>query len=266
MYLGGSKKVAIVVVALIIVVAIDGFLAYRYYDRLANTRSASVDTVPSGDATERTESAFEQAEITGDTVDDTTVESRKENESSFVHQADPQNIFDNSTYVDNPRTNGTPDAVLLVKSSKSGDTDDYAHSIGVWYAAGIERWAIFNQDIVPMQEGAAFEVIIAEESSGGSGAAGGYHSVFVHQATTANIVGSVTYIDDPSVNGNPDAALSITPNWNPGGRGGTYDDHPVGVSYDPDSESWMILNEDNAQMPDGAAFNVAVSQDTSAKR
>ena len=53
---------AIVVVALIIVVAVDGFLAYRYYDRLDNTRSASIDTEPSRAAAERTESAFEQAE------------------------------------------------------------------------------------------------------------------------------------------------------------------------------------------------------------
>ena len=53
---------AIVVVAVIIVVAVDGFLAYRYYDRLDKTRSASIEPVPSRDAAERTESAFEQAE------------------------------------------------------------------------------------------------------------------------------------------------------------------------------------------------------------
>ena len=47
---------------MIIVVAVDGFLAYRYYDRLDNTRSASIEPVPSRDAAERTESAFEQAE------------------------------------------------------------------------------------------------------------------------------------------------------------------------------------------------------------
>lgn len=46
---------AIVVVALIIVVAVDGFLVYRYYDRLDKTRSASVEPVPSRDAFERTE-------------------------------------------------------------------------------------------------------------------------------------------------------------------------------------------------------------------
>jgi hypothetical protein len=43
---------AIVVVALIIVVAVDGFLVYRYYDRLDNTRSASVEPAPSRDAAE----------------------------------------------------------------------------------------------------------------------------------------------------------------------------------------------------------------------
>ncbi len=64
---------AIVVVALIIVVAVDGFLAYRYYDRLDNTRSASIEPVPSRDAAERTESAFEQAE---------TVESRPTDEQN----------------------------------------------------------------------------------------------------------------------------------------------------------------------------------------
>ncbi len=64
---------AIVVVALIIVVAVDGFLAYRYYDRLDNTRSASIEPVPSRDAVERTESAFEQAE---------TVESRPTDEQN----------------------------------------------------------------------------------------------------------------------------------------------------------------------------------------
>jgi hypothetical protein len=53
---------AIVVVALIIVVAVDGFLVYRYYDRLDDTRSASVEPAPSRDAAERTESAFERAE------------------------------------------------------------------------------------------------------------------------------------------------------------------------------------------------------------
>jgi hypothetical protein len=69
---------AIVVVALIIVVAVDGFLVYRYYDRLDNTRSASVEPAPSRDAAERTESAFEQAERT-----ESAFEQAERTESAF---------------------------------------------------------------------------------------------------------------------------------------------------------------------------------------
>ena len=262
-----SRRVAILAVMLIIVATIDGFLAYRYYGRLADLQSTSVGTASSGGAAEKTGSTLdEQAETTGQTTSRTTdrttgqkVEPGKVKESSFVQHADPENILDNSTYINKPRTNGNPDAVLLVKSPRSGDTGDYAHLIGVWYDTGLRQWAIFNQDIASMQETAAFDVTIAKYSSGDSGTSKQYKSVFVHQATTANIVGGVTYVDDPSVNGKPDAALSITQNWNPGGRGGIYNDHPVGVSYDPASKSWMILNKDNAQMPEGAAFNVAVS-------
>ena len=249
---GDSKNIVILAFALIIVVAIDGFLAYRYYGALAQPPGTSADGITAVGVAEKTDSAFERPETTGDT----TVESGGSDESSFVQRAEPENIFDNSTYINDPRINGEPDAVLLVKSPRSGDKGDYAHSIGVWYDASLAQWAIFNQDIDPMQEASAFDVTIAR---GSSRAADEYEAIFVHQATAANISDNATYVDDPSVNGNPDAKLSITPNWNPGAKGGTYDDHPVSINYDPDTRSWMILNKDDAKMPDGAAFNVAVS-------
>ena len=81
---------AIVVVALIIVVAVDGFLAYRYYDRLDNTRSASIEPVPSRDAAERTESAFEQAE---------TEESRPTDEQDAGRAQQRDGAADEAEYV-----------------------------------------------------------------------------------------------------------------------------------------------------------------------
>jgi hypothetical protein len=48
------------------------------------------------------------------------------------------------------------------------------------------------------------------------------------------------------------------PELEPGGRGGVYNDHPVGVLYDEDVQKWAIYNRDGAPMPEGAAFNVAV--------
>jgi hypothetical protein len=95
------------------------------------------------------------------------------------------------------------------------------HNIGVWYDEGVRRWAIFNQDLADMEEGTSFDVhVLSDESA------------FVHQATVENTVEDGTYLNDPLTNANPDAVLSVTQNWNPGGAGGTYNDHPVGVRYD----------------------------------
>jgi hypothetical protein len=82
---------------------------------------------------------------------------------------------------------------------------------------------------------------------------------FVHRAGPADTFGNVTYLDDPLLNGRPDADVSVTPSWNPGGGGGVYDDHPVGVLYDEDAGRWFVYNEDGASMPRRATFNVAVS-------
>ncbi len=83
------------------------------------------------------------------------------------------------------------------------------------------------------------------------------YSVFVHRATPENISANSTYLDNPLINGNPNAVLYVTQNWNPGGReGGTYNDHPVGVWYDTNREKWAIFNQDRVAIPDGAAFNV----------
>ncbi len=87
----------------------------------------------------------------------------------------------------------------------------------------------------------------------------GGESVFVHRATSQNTSANSTYLDHPLTNGNPDAVLSVTQNWNPGGGAGTYNAHPFGVWYDGSAEKWAIANEDRAAMPGGAAFNVVVS-------
>jgi len=87
-------------------------------------------------------------------------------------------------------------------------------------------------------------------------------SAFVHRATPENVSDNSTYIDDPRANGHPDALLSVTQNWNPGGDGGTYNAHPIGVWYDAVAEKWAIANEDRAPMPEGASFNVVVSRDS----
>lgn len=79
---------------------------------------------------------------------------------------------------------------------------------------------------------------------------------FIHEATAGNISGSYTVIDHPMSNNSPGAILIVTPNFNPPGVSGGYNNHPIGVSYF--NNKWRIFNQDAAAMPVGAAFNVLI--------
>ena len=100
-------------------------------------------------------------------------------------------------------------------------------------------------------------------SGQGESAPGGaaFDALFVHHATSENISGNSTYLDNPLTNGYPNAILYVTQNWNPGGTAGTYNNHPIGVWYDTERQRWAVFNQDREPMPAGAAFNVAVSKE-----
>lgn len=169
----------------------------------------------------------------------------------FVHTATSENNAANWTSIDLPQLNDNPNAIFFVSQNWNpngigGQYND--HSIGVWYSSSSKRWNIFNQDKTDMDAGAAFNVLIPD----------GDYSVFVHAASPSNIVNNWTNIDHPLTNNNPDAVILITQNWNPGGIGNVYNDHPVGVWYSDISGKWGIFNQDKAAMPDGASFNVII--------
>ena len=80
---------------------------------------------------------------------------------------------------------------------------------------------------------------------------------FIHRAIkNVTITGNYTLIDHPLCNGDANAILVVTPNYNPGGTGGTYNNHPIGVFYV--TGKWAIFNQDTAAMDDQSAFNVLV--------
>ena len=91
-------------------------------------------------------------------------------------------------------------------------------------------------------------------------------AVFIHHATPENTSANSTYLDGPPTEGNPNAVLVVTHNWNPGGSPGKYNDHPIGVWYDRDRSKWAIFNQDRAAMPVGADFNVAVLKEPTQAR
>lgn len=120
--------------------------------------------------------------------------------------------------------------------------------VGVWYSNADQRWTIFNQDLSQMPEGSVFEVYVFPPSD----------LAFLHQSTSENIFGESTYIDSPATNGNPQATLNVTQNWDSGGVGGVYNDHDIEARYDAEARNWNIVNEDGETMPEGALFNVGV--------
>jgi len=173
--------------------------------------------------------------------------------ASFVHQADQENSRGDYTYISEPSINGDANAIVIVFVSPTSDREStgaasYGHNIGVWYEPVARKWAIFNQDMAPVPTGSAFEVVVPQASAG-----------FVHDAGLSNTAGNYTYTDDRLTNGKPDIELSVTQNWNPGGRKGVYNNHPVDTLYDPKVKKWAIFNLDGAPIPEGASFNVAVS-------
>ena len=175
------------------------------------------------------------------------------NKTVFTHTATDANSRGDYTYISDPAIDGDPNAVVLVAQSTdraNARGASYDHNIGVWYEGVNEKkWAIFNQDRAAIPAGTTFKVIIPPASE-----------TFVHYAMLDNTVGNSTYLDNPLTNGEPDALLTVTQDWNPGGGRGVYNDHPIDILYDADIRKWAIYNRDGAPMPDGAAFNVALGR------
>ena len=175
------------------------------------------------------------------------------NKTVLTHTATDANSRGSYTYISDPAIDGDPNAVVLTVPSTDGGNArgaSYDHNIGVWYEGVNEKkWAIFNQDRAAIPAGTTFEVIIPPASE-----------TFVHFANPDNTEGSRTYLDNPLTNGEQDAVLRVTQNRNPGGGSGVYNDHPIVVLFDADTRKWAIYNRGGAPMPDGAAFNIAVSR------
>jgi hypothetical protein len=84
--------------------------------------------------------------------------------------------------------------------------------------------------------------------------------MFVHTATSDNSSAAATMLDHPDLNGNPNAGVIVTHNWNPGGGGGVYNDRVSGVWYD--GTHWWIFNQDISNMIIGSKYNVLIGQNS----
>jgi hypothetical protein len=86
-------------------------------------------------------------------------------------------------------------------------------------------------------------------------------AAFIHRAIPANISGDLTIITNAVCDGNPNAILIVTHNFNADTNlltgSGQFNTNPIGVYYNA-SGHWGIYNENQATMLPGRAFNVLV--------
>lgn len=176
--------------------------------------------------------------------------------SVLVQGATTGNSSGDSTFLNSPLTNGLPGTRLMVTQvwNPNGSGGIYNnHPVGVWYDSGNGRWAVFQEDRTNMTLGASFNVMVGTKASGGGTSA-------LQTATSANTGGDSTFISNAKTTGNPNAVVFETPDWNPGGVGGTYDPPPTGTWWASSTGQAAVFNEDSSLMPLNAAFNLILYQ------
>jgi len=85
-------------------------------------------------------------------------------------------------------------------------------------------------------------------------------AMFVHTATAGTIVSDASFIDHPDLNGNPDAKLLVSHNWNPSNGSGVYNDNFTGLFYNDGANQWMVYNEDGSGLVVDSSYNIYVAQ------
>lgn len=170
----------------------------------------------------------------------------------LVNLSTSSNIANFVTYIDSPALNGLPNRSLLatvVLNPQGANTAYHNHPLGAFYSATTSQWSVFNEDSVVMAASQAFNIFTPALSS----------VYFTHTATAANISNDLTLLDNSYLNNNPDALVFALPAYNPGGSGGMYFNHTIGVYYQEASAKWGIYSEDGTTIPENAKFFVYVS-------
>jgi len=169
--------------------------------------------------------------------------------NAFVVTATSESIGGtDSTYtlIDNPATNNNPDAILQATQTIGTGTMYNNHPIGVSYNTTAGEWAVFNEDGAPMTVGVSFNILVGTTATGGGKA-------ITQVARSTNTGGNSTHINNEVTNGDANAFVLETPNWNPKGIGGTSDTSQTGVWFN--SGQIVIFNEDGTTMAKKEAFN-----------
>lgn len=168
------------------------------------------------------------------------------NGNSFRHTVTVDNSANNGSNIDNPLLNGNPNAVFFLTKTWDNGVYDTAH-VGIWYNSARSKWAIYNENYTgTLQLNSTYNIFIPDAGT----------SFFKHSAIDSYYI---TYLDNPLLNGHPDAKIFVVHDYtNDVGHVGYVNDE-IGVWYD--EASWSIYTENITDLFAGATFNVLVIAD-----
>lgn len=163
-----------------------------------------------------------------------------------LHRATSGNISAHTTTIDSPGI-GNAAAKLQATPKFSAANIAYNQPYGVY---GGTEWALFSQNIAPINVGTSFNVFNPVPGDG----------VFAHVSSASNVSGWATEIDHPLLNDRPNTFVLATQNWTAGGAL-VYNPHPIGVFYFSfgGPGRWHVINTDQPvgqDMPINLGFNI----------
>jgi hypothetical protein len=169
------------------------------------------------------------------------------NGTSFKHTVTVANSSVNWSDIDNPLLNNNPNAVFFISKSWANGVYDDAH-VGIFYDGFKSKWAVYNENNSgTLKINSTYNIFVPDAST----------SFYKHTATGTFYI---TQLDNPLLNGNPNARIFVVHDFtnNPLNQG--YINDELGVWYD--GGSWTIYNENTHDtLFVGATFNVLIIRD-----
>lgn len=164
------------------------------------------------------------------------------------HVATAANTFGHITDIDDALFNENNPGPYAFMNTYYNPNSIYNTGIwGMYFDTGVERRSIYDENINPVPDGAAFKIAIPGAST----------TRFTHTTSAANSDGNITTIDHPELNGNPDATFIFSHYWGVGGASTEiYLTAKTAVWYT--GTNWSIFTEDISNMPEGVAFDIAI--------
>ena len=164
--------------------------------------------------------------------------------------ATSNNISSSRVPIDNPDLNGNPQAIII--ATPVGNTAVInKHPIGAWYYNN--KWNIFNTDHATMPAGLKFKLQVFLKPDANH---------FLHIITRENLGDEGSYLNNPLLNNNPNAQVTIFQNYAPDNRPPyNLNKFEAKAFYNSASGKWYIANVNGKDLFQSVntAYSVVIS-------